>query len=113
MNRRASVASSVSFDYPYDFESCAWSWGDSVYVPPAGTRATDAVALIAATADTARIVIINERHHAASDRLLTLRLLGVLRQKGYRYFAAEAFDWADTGLNHRRTRQRTEPAAAT
>ena len=83
------------------FESCVWSWGDSAYVLLPHTRATDALAFIAAAADTARIVMVNERHHAASDRLLTLRLLGVLRQKGYRYFAAEAFDWADTGINHR------------
>jgi hypothetical protein len=83
------------------FESCGWSWGDSSYVVPSGMRATDAVLAIAAAADTARIVMVNERHHAASDRLLTLRLLSVLRQKGYTYFAAEAFDWADTGLNHR------------
>ena len=83
------------------FESCAWSWGDSAYVLPPHTRATDALTFIAAAADTARVVMVNERHHAASDRLFTLRLLGVLRQKGYRYFAAEAFDWADTGINHR------------
>ena len=83
------------------FESCGWSWGDSTYALPPGAHATDAVSLIAAAADTARIVMINERHHAASDRLLTLRLLSVLRQKGYSYFAAEAFDWADTALNHR------------
>lgn len=85
------------------FESCGWSWGDSVYALPAGTRATDALALISAAADTARIVMVNERHHAASDRLLTLRLLSVLWQKGYRYLAAEAFDWRDTTFNVRAT----------
>jgi hypothetical protein len=85
------------------FESCNWSWGDSVYTLPPGTRAADALTLISAAADTARIVMVNERHHAASDRLLTLRLLPVLWQKGYRYFAAEAFDWRDTTFNLRGT----------
>jgi hypothetical protein len=70
-------------------------------VLPAGTRAVDALTIIAAAADTARIVMVNERHHVTSDRLLTLRLLPVLWQKGYRYFAAEAFDVRDTALNHR------------
>lgn len=83
------------------FESCDWSWGDSGYVLAAGTRAVDALTIIAEAADTARIVMVNERHHAASDRLLTLRLLPVLWQKGYRYFAAEALDFPDTALNHR------------
>jgi len=83
------------------FESCDWSWGDSGYVLPPGTRSVDALRIIAAAADTARIVMVNERHHVASDRLLTLRLLPVLWQKGYRYFAAEALDFPDTALNHR------------
>jgi len=48
-----------------------------------------------AMADTARVIMVNERHHAASDRLLTLQLLPVLYAKGFRYFAAEAFT-ADT-----------------
>ena len=47
--------------------------------------------LLIAAADTARVLMINERHHAASDRVLTLRLLAPLREKGFRYFAAEAF----------------------
>lgn len=80
---------------------CWGSWQDSSYVIPPGTRATDALTLIAAAADTARIVMVNERHHATSDRLLTLALLPVLWQKGYRYFAAEAFDWRDTSINRR------------
>jgi hypothetical protein len=42
--------------------------------------------------------MINERHHAASDRLLTLQLLRTLRAKGFRYFAAEAFP-ADSALH--------------
>jgi hypothetical protein len=82
-------------------DSCGGSWGDSAATLPPGTRAVDAVAFIARAADTARVVMVNERHHAASDRLLTLRLLPALWQRGYRYFAAEAFDWKDTLLNRR------------
>ena len=57
-------------------------------------RRVSALDTIVAIADTARVVMINERHHAASDRLLTLELLPALWAKGFRYFAAEAFDAA-------------------
>ena len=56
---------------------------------PDGTTARDAVQVLSAAADTARVVMVNERHHAASDRLLTLELLPILWDKGFRYFAAE------------------------
>jgi hypothetical protein len=83
----------------------AWDSGvaprDSVGVLPPGTGARDAVEYLSAVADTARVIMLNERHHAASDRLLTLALLPVLREKGYRYFAAETFDPKDTELNAR------------
>lgn len=74
---------------------------DSVGVVPCGTRAVDAVRWIAAAADTAQVVMINERHHAAADRLLTLRLLPLLYARGYRYLAAETLDHADDSLNAR------------
>jgi hypothetical protein len=45
--------------------------------------------------------MVNERHHATSDRLLTLELLPLLWAKGSRYFAAEAFDSRDSSLNRR------------
>jgi hypothetical protein len=80
---------------------CWGKWSDTAYAIPAGTRATRALPLIAAAADTARIVMVNERHHATSDRLLTLELLPLLWQKGYRYFAAEAFNWGDSSINRR------------
>lgn len=60
-------------------------------------RQVSAFDTIVAMADTARVIMVNERHHAAEDRLLTLRLLRALRAKGYRYFAAEAFA-VDTSL---------------
>jgi hypothetical protein len=88
------------------FDDLRWSPGGSnAELPraelPRGVRAVDAVRFLADAADTARVIMVNERHHAASDRLLTLRLLPVLRQKGYRYFAAEAFDHGDSGLARR------------
>ena len=68
------------------------------YNLPAGIRAVDAVSVILAAAETSRVVMMNERHHAAPDRLLTFRLLAPLWAKGYRYLAAEALSWADSGL---------------
>jgi hypothetical protein len=83
----------------------AWDSGvpprDSVGVLPPGLEARDAVACLSAVADSARVIMVNERHHAASDRLLTLELLPLLWDKGFRYFAAEAFDPADTEINAR------------
>ncbi len=65
--------------------------GDSVAVLGAGVRAVDAALYIAERAEAERVVMINEAHHDASTRLLTLRLLPLLYERGYRYFAAETF----------------------
>lgn len=54
-----------------------------------------------AMADTARVIMINERHHASSDRLLTLQLLRMLRGRGFRYFAAEALAEAASPTTHK------------
>ena len=64
---------------------------DTVAALPAGVRAVDAVAEIVRRADSTRVVMVNERHHDASDRLLTLDLLAPLYERGYRYLAAETF----------------------
>lgn len=56
---------------------------------PANTAAIPAVPYIAMRATSHRFVIVNERHHASSDRLLTMSLLEPLREQGFRYFAAE------------------------
>lgn len=56
---------------------------------PAGTRAVDAAEWIAAHAG--QVVMVNEAHHDASSRLLTLRLLPLLYDQGFRYLAAETF----------------------
>ncbi|HEX8298676.1 MAG TPA: hypothetical protein VF594_05885 [Rubricoccaceae bacterium] len=54
-------------------------------------RAVEAAEWIAARADSSRVVMVNEAHHDAASRLLTLALLPRLYDAGYRYFAAEAF----------------------
>jgi hypothetical protein len=82
-----------------------WDEADG-YVPgpapwPAGLRARAALPLLAAVADTAQVIMVNERHHAASDRLLTLQLLPVLWTKGFRYLALETLASGDSGLSHR------------
>lgn len=56
---------------------------------PASTTAIPAVPYIASRAISHRFVIVNERHHASSDRLLTMSLLKPLYEQGFRYLAAE------------------------
>lgn len=57
---------------------------------PAYTRSVPALAYIAERAANHRFVMVNERHHVSTDRLLTLALLGPLYEQGFRYLAAEA-----------------------
>jgi hypothetical protein len=61
----------------------------------------DAVDAIAALARDRRIVMVNEAHHDAHTRELTLDLLPRLRAMGFTYFAAEALDEHDAGLMKR------------
>ncbi len=68
---------------------------------PPGVRAVPALDVLAAAADTARVIMVNEQHHVSASRLLTLRLLPILWAKGFRYLAAEALAVADTGLGRR------------
>ena len=74
---------------------------DAAGVLPAGVRAVPAREAIVRAADTARVVMVNERHHADADRLLTLALLRPLYDRGFRYFAAETFGHADSALQGR------------
>jgi hypothetical protein len=65
-------------------------------VPPAW-QAADAVDTIAGLAADRRVVMINEAHHDAHTRLLTLRLLPRLRALGFTHLAIEALvDDGDT-----------------
>ena len=64
-------------------------------------QATDAVAVITKLAADHRIVMINEAHHDAHTRELTLALLPHLRALGFAYFAIEALSDHDPGLVQR------------
>jgi hypothetical protein len=65
---------------------------------PTDWQAADAADEIAKLATNRRIVMINEAHHDAHTRELTLALLPKLRAQGFTYFAAEALNNNDTGL---------------
>ncbi len=71
-------------------------------VPKATTwQAVDAADAIATLARDRRIVMVNEAHHDAHTRELTLTLLPRLRTLGFTYFAAEALDERDASLMKR------------
>ncbi len=75
---------------------------DKLVLPtPADWKSADAVDTIAALAAQRRIVMVNEAHHDAHTRQLTLELLPRLRALGYGYFAAEALGSDDPGLAKR------------
>ncbi|WP_266156803.1 hypothetical protein [Dyella silvatica] len=67
----------------------------------AGWQAVDAVEAIAKLAADRRLVMVNEAHHDAHTRVLTLELLPRLRALGFNYFAVEALDAKDTALTQR------------
>lgn len=71
---------------------------DLVLPTVAGWHGVDAVDAIAALARDRRIVMVNEAHHDAHTRVLTLDLLPRLRAIGFTHFAAEALDERDTDL---------------
>lgn len=64
-------------------------------------HAVDATDVIAQAAAKHRIVLVNEAHHDAHTRELTLALLPRLRALGFNYFAAEALGENDTALTQR------------
>jgi hypothetical protein len=64
-------------------------------------KAADASDAIARLATDRRIVLINEAHHDAHTRQLTLALLPRLRALGFNYFAAEALVSKDVALAKR------------
>jgi hypothetical protein len=67
----------------------------------ASWQAADALDTITALARDRRIVLVNEAHHDAHTRELTLALLPRLRTLGFTYFAAEALDERDISLMKR------------
>lgn len=73
------------------FSKGRWSGRSAERVSlPADIRAVPAAAYIARRARDHRVVIVNERHHASTDRLLTMNLLDGLAALGFRYLALEA-----------------------
>jgi hypothetical protein len=64
-------------------------------------RPADAADVIAKLAAGRRIVMINEAHHNAHTRVLTLALLPRLRALGFNYFAIEALVDSDPDLKRR------------
>jgi len=68
---------------------------------PSEWRTGEAVDAIARLAADRRIVMINEAHHDAHTRTLTLALLPRLRALGFNYFAAEALVDTDPALQRR------------
>lgn len=64
-------------------------------------KSADAVDVITKLAADRRIVMINEAHHNAHTRALTLALLPRLRSLGFTYFAAEALGDNDADLMRR------------
>lgn len=87
----------ANIDFPFD---------NRVQTPvplpaPTDWQAADAATEIAKLAASRHIVMINEAHHDAHTRELTLSLLPKLRAMGFTYFAAEALGNDDTGLMKR------------
>ena len=75
---------------------------ESIVLPTtAEWRIANAADVIARLAADRRIVLINEAHHDAHTRELTLELLPRLRALGFDYFAAEALVDTDPGLRKR------------
>ncbi|HEY0197660.1 MAG TPA: hypothetical protein VGC19_03835 [Rhodanobacter sp.] len=68
---------------------------------PEDWSAADAAETIAKFAKDRRIVMVNEAHHDANTRVLTLNLLPRLRALGFDYFAAEALGDKDPDLTQR------------
>ncbi len=60
-----------------------------------GYEVRDAVRTILELADRHRVVMLNEAHHVPQHRAFAGLLLAGLRQKGFRYFAAETFNPED------------------
>ena len=65
-----------------------------------GIRRENAIPFIVDRSSDHQMIIVNERHHVSSDRLLTLALLEPLFRRGYRYLAVEAV-WPGDDINQR------------
>lgn len=59
-------------------------------------HAEDAVKAIAQAARSRQVVILNEAHHVAYDRMFAMHLARALRKEGFQYLACETFLTGDT-----------------
>lgn len=84
-----------------DFPLKSHAAADIALPTTAGWKAADAADVITSLAGGRRLVMINEAHHDAHTRQLTLALLPRLRALGFNYFAAEALVDKDDELNRR------------
>lgn len=87
--------------FPFGVTALDGSVAPAALPDPAAFRAVDAATGIAELARARRIVLINEAHHVAQTRLLTLALLPRLRELGFTHFAAEGLDEHDAELSAR------------
>ncbi|CAM0998202.1 Haem-binding uptake Tiki superfamily ChaN domain-containing protein [Rhodanobacter sp. Root179] len=85
------------FDFPLKSHIPA----DASLPTPTDWTSTDAVDAITSMARDRRLVMVNEAHHDAHTRLLTLALLPRLRALGFDYLAIEALSDKDTQLMQR------------
>ncbi len=67
---------------------------------PSPVTSVPAVEYVTERALDHRVVMVNERHHASTDRLLTMELLAPLAEQGFRYLAIEA-GWNGDPVNSR------------
>jgi hypothetical protein len=84
-------------DFPLKSRAAA----DTTLPTSAQWKAADAADVITGLAGGRQLVMINEAHHDAHTRQLTLALLPRLRALGFDYFAAEALANKDDELNKR------------
>lgn len=84
-----------------DFPLKRHVYADADTPTPANWRAENAAEVITKLAANRRLVLVNEAHHDAHTRVLTLALLPRLRALGFNYFAAEALAEKDDQLMQR------------
>jgi hypothetical protein len=85
----------------HDFPLKSYIAADATLPTPAEWKPADAAEVITQLAADRRIVLINEAHHDAHTRQLTLTLLPRLRALGFDYFAVEALSDKDDQLMQR------------
>ena len=85
----------------HDFPLKSYIAVDATLPTPAEWKPADAAEVITQLAADRRIVLINEAHHDAHTRQLTLALLPRLRALGFNYFAVEALSDKDDQLMQR------------